>query len=428
VGPNGAGKTTTIRMLLGLIRPTRGSGTILGGSLTEPASYLTKVGAGTLLGGPELLILDEPANGLDPAGILEMRSLIRSFADDGLTVLVSSHLISEIEQVCNYVVMIRAGRIVHQGSVAELQATQQPDILARGQPRGHAAAAVGAHQEPGTGVLRADRYRVGGRACGPGDGSDQMTWAAFLSEWTKLKRRTLLLSTFIGLAVAASAFVILLFSQAPATGSGGGLPSLQQLARPNGLIVGVTRATMLLGIVAFGIAAAQTASEYSLGTLRQLLVRQPRRLVLLAGKMLAVITFLLLALVFAAMLVMAHARDVSTSAWFTGTGFGDLLRALGDIALAVIGFTILGLAVGQWMRSAVFAVIAGFAWIIAIENIVTRIVSGTAKWLPGASLDTVASGGAEGSTFAHGLIIAAVYLVAAIVITAVTFTRSDVTA
>jgi ABC-2 type transport system ATP-binding protein len=192
VGPNGAGKTTTIRMLLGLIRPTRGSGTILGGSLTEPASYLTKVGAlieapafypqlsgrdnlkaiarlgqipisaiepalvrtgiaaragdryrsyslgmkqrlgiaATLLGDPELLILDEPANGLDPAGILEMRSLIRSFADDGLTVLVSSHLISEIEQVCDYVVMIRAGRIVHQGSVAELRATQQPDILA----------------------------------------------------------------------------------------------------------------------------------------------------------------------------------------------------------------------------------------------------------------------------------------------------------
>jgi ABC-type transport system involved in multi-copper enzyme maturation permease subunit len=191
---------------------------------------------------------------------------------------------------------------------------------------------------------------------------------------------------------------------------------------------------MLLGIVAFGIAAAQTASEYSLGTLRQLLVRQPRRLVLLAGKMLAVITFLLLALVFAAIVafavavVMAHARDVSTSAWFTGTGFGDLLKALGDIALAVIGFTILGLAVGQWMRSAVFAVIAGFAWIIAIENIVTRIVPGTAKWLPGAALDSVASGGAEGSSFAHGLTIAAVYLVAAIAVTAITFTRSDVTA
>ena len=59
-----------------------------------------------------------------------------------------------------------------------------------------------------------------------------MTWAAFTSEWTKLKRKTLLLSTFLGLAAASSLFVILLFTQAPATGDGGGLPSLQQLARP----------------------------------------------------------------------------------------------------------------------------------------------------------------------------------------------------
>ena len=260
-----------------------------------------------------------------------------------------------------------------------------------------------------------------------------MTWAAFTSEWTKLKRRTLLLSTFLGLAVAASVFVILLFSQAQATGHGG-LPSLQQLARPNGLVLGVTRATMLLGIVAFGIAAAQTATEYSLGTLRQLLVRQPRRIVLLVGKMLAVITFILLAFLFAAVvafvvaIVMAHARDTSTSAWFTGTGLGDLFRALGDISLAVVGYSILGLAIGQLLRSAVFAVIAGLAWIIAVENIIARIVPSTSNWLPGSSLATVASGGTEGPSFSHGLIVAAIYLVVALIAALGTFARADVTA
>jgi ABC-2 type transport system ATP-binding protein len=191
VGPNGAGKTTTLRMLLGLIRPTSGRGSILGGSLTDPASYLHKVGAliespafypqlsgrdnlkaltrlgqipaavidpalertgmtaragdkyrsyslgmkqrlgiaAALLPSPELLILDEPTNGLDPAGIVEMRGLIRSFADDGITVLVSSHLISEIEQVCDHVVMIRGGQLVHQGPVAELAAGRRPDVV-----------------------------------------------------------------------------------------------------------------------------------------------------------------------------------------------------------------------------------------------------------------------------------------------------------
>jgi ABC-2 type transport system ATP-binding protein len=191
VGPNGAGKTTTIRMLLGLIRPTSGTGSILGGGLEDPASYLHRVGAliespafypqlsgrdnlktlarlgripssaidpvldrtgmtaragdkyrtyslgmkqrlgiaAALLPDPELLILDEPANGLDPAGIVEMRHLIRSFSDDGITVLVSSHLISEIEQVCDHVVMIRGGQLVYQGPVAELAAGQRPDIV-----------------------------------------------------------------------------------------------------------------------------------------------------------------------------------------------------------------------------------------------------------------------------------------------------------
>jgi ABC-type transport system involved in multi-copper enzyme maturation permease subunit len=258
-----------------------------------------------------------------------------------------------------------------------------------------------------------------------------MIWAAFTSEWTKLRRRTLFLSTFLGLAAAASLFVILLFSQATADG---GIVSLHQLARPNGLVIGVARAAMLLGVVAFGIAASQVASEYSLGTLRQLLVRQPRRAVLLAGKMLGVITFLVLALCFAAVValvvavVAAHSRSVPTSAWFTGTGLGDLFRELGDLVLATIGYSVLGMALGLFVRSAVFAVIIGFAWLIAVENIITRIVPSTQQWLPGASILAVASGGAEGVGYAHGLILGAVYLIVAIAAAMTVFLRSDVTA
>src|ERR1700743_1704726 len=198
VGPNGAGKTTTIRMLLGLIRPTAGSGSILGGRLTEPATYLRKVGAlieapafypqlsgrdnlralaplGQLslktvppalaragltdragdkyrsyslgmkqrlgiaaapLPDPELLILDQPTKGLDPAGIVEMRGLIRSFSDEGMTIFVSSHLLSEIEHICDHVVMIRSGRSVFQGSVADLHGLRGSELVLRTEPPG----------------------------------------------------------------------------------------------------------------------------------------------------------------------------------------------------------------------------------------------------------------------------------------------------
>jgi ABC-2 type transport system ATP-binding protein len=177
VGPNGAGKTTTMAMLLGLVRPTSGSATVLGASIEEPAKYLPRVGAmiespafypslsgsdnlrmfatvgrhdsssipsllddvglggrgndryrtyslgmkqrlgiaAALLGDPDLLILDEPANGLDPQGVREMRTLIGGLAGSGRTVLVSSHDLSELEQVCDWLVLIDTGRSIYQG-------------------------------------------------------------------------------------------------------------------------------------------------------------------------------------------------------------------------------------------------------------------------------------------------------------------------
>jgi len=182
VGPNGAGKTTTMAMLLGLVRPTAGSGTVLGSPIDNPAAYLPRVGAliespafypalsgeenlrvfataggqstaripalldtvgltgrghdryrsyslgmkqrlgiaAALLGDPALLILDEPANGLDPQGVREMRSLISRLAESGRTVLVSSHDLSELEQVCDWLVLIDTGRSLYQGPTREL--------------------------------------------------------------------------------------------------------------------------------------------------------------------------------------------------------------------------------------------------------------------------------------------------------------------
>ena len=184
VGPNGSGKSTLIRTLLGLIRPTSGDAEVLGHSIAEPKRYASGVGAmiespafiaslsaranltslahlhgtpmarvdGTLgqvgllgrdrepvrrfslgmkqrlgiaaalLTDPDLLILDEPTNGLDPAGIVEIRELLRRLAREGRTVVVSSHLLSELEAICTHLVIIRFGRLVFAGPIADLLA------------------------------------------------------------------------------------------------------------------------------------------------------------------------------------------------------------------------------------------------------------------------------------------------------------------
>ncbi|MGV1010131.1 MAG: ABC transporter ATP-binding protein [Dermatophilaceae bacterium] len=191
LGPNGAGKTTTLRMLLGLVRPNEGTATIGGrryhdlahplqtvGSALEatnfhpgrsgrdhlrvladaagipearidellalvgiPAAARQRAGgysmgmrqrlglAAALLGDPQVLILDEPANGLDPEGIRWLRGLLRYLADEGKTVLISSHMLSEIEQTVDDIVIIANGRSVAQGPIASLQG--EPSVLVR---------------------------------------------------------------------------------------------------------------------------------------------------------------------------------------------------------------------------------------------------------------------------------------------------------
>jgi len=199
LGPNGAGKTTTLRMVLGLARPTAGEATVAGRRYVElddpartvganlevagahpgrsgrnhlralaamagiPASRVDEVLrlveldsaadrragkyslgmrqrlglAATLLGDPRVLVLDEPANGLDPQGIRWLRDFLRAMAADGRTVLVSSHVLAEVAQTVDDVVVIHRGRLVQQGTVQSLTAagrgvlvrTPRPDAL-----------------------------------------------------------------------------------------------------------------------------------------------------------------------------------------------------------------------------------------------------------------------------------------------------------
>jgi ABC-2 type transport system ATP-binding protein len=204
IGPNGAGKTTTIRLLLGLVRPSAGGATILGQPLANPCSYLPRVGAlieapafypslsgrtnlevlahlagspharvdrvlelvelsdrardragsyslgmkqrlgvaMALLPDPDLLILDEPANGLDPLGIIGIRDLLRRLREQGKTIFLSSHLLGELEQVADWLVMLHQGKALYNGParafldhrsalIVETEEAAQRDLVAR---------------------------------------------------------------------------------------------------------------------------------------------------------------------------------------------------------------------------------------------------------------------------------------------------------
>ena len=192
VGPNGSGKSTTIRVLLGLIKASSGTGTVLGEPIEHPERFADRVGAlienpafvgslsgrdnlrslaalrgmpgkridevleivglvgrdgdkastyslgmkqrlgiaAALLPDPEMLVLDEPTNGLDPAGIVEIRDLLRSQAASGRTVVVSSHLLGEIQAMADFLVVIRFGELVYSGSLEGLMEKASERVVA----------------------------------------------------------------------------------------------------------------------------------------------------------------------------------------------------------------------------------------------------------------------------------------------------------
>ena len=257
----------------------------------------------------------------------------------------------------------------------------------------------------------------------------------FRAEWRKLRRPTLFLGTMLasaGLTGLVTSLLFLLIDSPQGNSDRGNMISRDILQLPSGLTIGFSNAAGLLGIVALCVFAAQTAQEYTYGTLRNLLVRQPRRLQLLLGKYVSMASFAIVMVILAAVVSMSLAfglsgkAKVSTDAWVTSDALHEMAKTFGNVLLSVIAFGTVGMILGLLLRSPISAISLGVIWLLIVENILVAVKSSLGNWMPGSLMSTIAVGGTADISYTHSITMVAIYLVASTAIVITLFKRRDV--
>jgi ABC-type transport system involved in multi-copper enzyme maturation permease subunit len=257
---------------------------------------------------------------------------------------------------------------------------------------------------------------------------------AFRSEWLKILRPSIILGgagTMCGFAILA---VVLRLSRLGGTHIGPGTNlTAAMVAASNGFTPLIVYTAPFLGLVSLALCAVAVGTEYSNGTLRNLLVRQPARLRLLTGKLLALGSFVTLAvvvsygvgLVTALLLVPSH--GVSTSAWFTAGGVQSLLATAGNLLLATLSWAAFGAVLAIVLRSAAAAISLGLGYLLVGETLLSNVWSGGNQWLPRELLVALGLGGTPEVAYGRALILTGLYVVVAIGVAAILFQWRDVT-
>ena len=255
------------------------------------------------------------------------------------------------------------------------------------------------------------------------------------AELRKLRRPTLLISTIlvvVALTALFSALVFLRINSHGGNGRDGDIITAAYLSTSQGLVYGFKIVSFFLGITALCVFASQTAQEYSLGTLRNLLVRQPARMKILSGKYLAMCTFGVALVTIDAIVAISvsyglspHAK-VKTAAWFTSSALALLGRTFANVLLSTIAYGTLGMILGLLFRSPISAIATGVIWSLILETILGAVVSSTQKWLPGQNFTNIAQGGSSDVSYHWSIVISAAYLISAFAVVALLFKRRDV--
>jgi ABC-2 type transport system permease protein len=261
---------------------------------------------------------------------------------------------------------------------------------------------------------------------------------AALSEWLKLRRSGMLAALATAIAVTTLGTIIGILSAGDSSSKHGFANTTQlthhQLISSHGLADALGGASLLLGVITLAIVAASVAGEYSAGTLRNLLIRQPHRRSLLLGKLLGLAIAVAGAVIIASLvadiggIIAATSKGINIHAWGSTTGIGRLLAAEGELVASTLGWGLLGALLAIVFRSPVVAIGVGVVYALPLENIIGGISNGVSRWLPGKLFAAIAAGGNSTASFSTAAITVAVYAGIALALCIRLFTRRDVAA
>ena len=255
------------------------------------------------------------------------------------------------------------------------------------------------------------------------------------AEWRKLRRPTLFLGTFAAALFfngLITSFIYLMIDSPDGNADRGRSVGRDVLGLASGSVNGFASIGGLLGIITLCVFAAQSAQEYTYGTLRNLLVRQPRRLVLLAGKYGAMKIFALLLTVVNAIVsigisyYLSDRAKVSTDLWFTSAGWSAIAHTLINVYISVVFYAVIGISLGILLRSPISAISIALVWILIIENLIGAVKPVTLKWMPGNQLAAIAQGGTPDISYMHAITLGISYVFVALLLSSFLFTKRDV--
>ena len=255
------------------------------------------------------------------------------------------------------------------------------------------------------------------------------------AEMRKLRRPTLFFGTmgaalfFTGLITS---FIYLMIDSPRGNGDRGRTIGREVLQLASGSVNGFASVGGFLGIIALCVFAAQTAQEYTYGTLRNLLVRQPGRMKILIGKLISMMIFALIMISIAAIVsvaisyILAPGAKVNTDLWLTSAGYQAIFTTFVNVTVSVTAFGIVGMVLGLLLRSPISAISLGVLWLLIVENLLIAVKNSWQSWLPGAQLNAIASGGTLDLTYKHALTVGGIYVAVGATIASVLFVRRDV--